>query len=484
MGKKIKLQESFFRYLFLLFVFLFVVHLVYVFFALDINIQLSSIFLDIIFISIFLLAISNLEYAFFMSLILLPVFFMLENITILNQVYNSQSLNSLSFHSVDPRVIGFFMAIFFSWIFIYQKKDISILKIPAIKIILLMVGYFCLSALWSMGQQERYVQIGFYLLLTTLYIVAYISVQNKISFYRLISFLIALSIPAIFMAYFQIFGGLFFEYADMDIHRVSGPFNSPNLLGSFLLVTSALVIILLIVLKRKIYKVYLLIYLFLALPIFFLTFSRSAWIGMIVFLAIFSSQSKRFVLGVLLICTLLFSSMLMFEATRERLNGFSERTMFDSVYARTNIWRMSYKKFQEKPLLGYGTGSFSEVINDAKESAGGTDNPHNDLVFFLIEEGIIGAVLFLSVTLSFYCHLFKTHIKINKNIITPKEKEKYLNTLSLGIISLFIALTIISTVESYYEGNFLHLFIWSLLGAWFALAKRESNQTKNSRELF
>ena len=463
-------------YFSLLCVVFFLAHLIYTFFTTDINLQMASIFIDVIFVGLFSLAILKFDYAFFASLLLLPLFFLLENVSIINQIYHSQSLNDLSLYSIDPRVIGFSIAILFSIIFLSKKSRVKFFKAPLSKIIPLAISFLCLSAFWSVGQQEKFVQFSFYILLATLYFTAYFSIKNKVSFYHLVVFLIVLSFPAIFMAYFQIFGGLFFEYADMDIRRVSGPFNSPNLLGSFLLVTSALATILLLVPKTadyKRYNGYLIFYLIIVLPIFFLTFSRSAWLGAVVFLAIFSLQSKRFIISAILALILLLSAMFMFEATRERVSGFSERTMFDSVYARTNIWRMSHKKFLEKPFLGHGAGSFSEVINDAKESAGGTDNPHNDIIFFSVEGGVVGVIGFLSIIFSFYFYLIRFHIRIKKIGHINQRKRNYLYILSLGITALFIAMTIISMVESYYEGNFLHLFVWSLLGGWFALAGKE-----------
>ncbi len=475
MAEIIKNKKLVLNYFFLFLVFLFLGHLIYTFFNVDITLQWATIFIDIVFAALFSVAIFKFDYAFLGSLLLLPVFFLLENVAIINQVYNSQSLSGLSFYAVDPRVIGFSSAIFFAVIFILTKRPSLLKKIPLLKVIPVAIFFLCLSAFWSVGGQEKYVQVSFYILLAILYFTTYFSVKGISSFYRLIIFFIILSIPAILMAYFQIFGGLFFEYADMDIKRVSGPFNSPNLLGSFLLVSIALATVVLVsrIKKYRKDKWYLISYLFFAMPIFFLTFSRSAWIGIVVFLAIFSLQSKRFVVGALLSFVLLLSMMLMFESTRERVNGFSERTMFDSVYARTNIWRMSYKKFLEKPVLGHGAGSFSEVINDAKESAGGTDNPHNDIVFFLVEGGVVGVISFLSIIVAFYFYLIKFHIGIRKQQQDENIKGKQLPIVSLGVISLFVAMTVVSMVESYYEGNFLHLFLWSLLGGWFALAQKE-----------
>ena len=464
------------NYFFLGFVLFFLAHLVYTFFCVDIILQISSILIDLIFIALFTTAILNLNYAFLVSVLLLPVFFFMENATIINQIYNSESLAIASVYSLDPRIIGFCTVAFFSVLVIAEKKKKIFRQVPMLKIIIPAIIVLSSSVIWSIAGQEKYVQMCFYILLLILYLVSFVSVKDVISFYRLLGFFVMLSVPAVLMAYLQIFGGVFFEYADISIKRVSGPFNSPNLLGSFLLVVFALIMIMLLAFNIKRYLKYrwlLILYLILILPIFFLTFSRSAWIGIVVFSVIFSLHNKRFFAGAVLTFILLLSVMLVFETTRERINGFSERTMFDSVYARTEIWRLSYKKFLEKPFLGYGAGSFSETINDAKESAGGTDNPHNDIVFFAVEGGIIGVISFVSIIVAFYINLFKIQfITLRKKVHRTDGKIKW-NILSLGIIALFVATTVIGTLESYYEGNFLHLFLWSVLGGWFALAKRK-----------
>ena len=140
--------------------------------------------------------------------------------------------------------------------------------------------------------------------------------------------------------------------------------------------------------------------------------------------------------------------------------------MFDSMYARENIWYLSRRKFLEKPFFGYGAGSFPKIINDAKESANGTENPHNDLVFFSVENGLLGVVLYLVLIFSFYYQIIKTHLQITSS--RSPNKASYL-IISWGAIALLVSLTIISTVESYYEGNFIHLFTWSLLAGWLAV---------------
>jgi O-antigen polymerase len=377
---------------------------------------------------------------------------------------------NFSFYAIDPRIIGFLLTSLFALLILWGKKT-QLSSVFLNKVLLLAIGYLSLSAFWSVGN-DKYVQISFYLLLFSLFLLIQTNLKKLKDFYKLVFFLISLSLPAILISYYQIFSGLFYEYADVDIHRVSGPFDSPNLLGSLLLLTSSLSLILFLYFKKikeKKYNLFLLTYLFLSLPIFITTFSRSAWLGLVIFLGIFSLQKRKLFIIIILLFSILLSTMLTLEPTRERLAGFSEHTMFDSMYARKDIWRMSYKKFLAKPFLGYGAGSFATVINDAKESHNGTENPHNDLVFFSLEGGLMGLIAYLIIVLSFYYYTLRYHYQLHK--LSKKQSGIFpsIFIISWGILALLIAFSMISIVESYYEANFLHLFTWSLLAGWLTI---------------
>jgi len=451
-------------------------HLSWAIMTTDPKLQPGILLIDFILIGLFAVSIRNIRYGFLASLLLLPFFFLLENISVISRVYQSQG-DSFSLYTIDPRVIGFSLAYFFTLLMIF-KNEKHFFQAPLSRVLPPVILYFCLSALWAVEGANTWVQISFYLLLSSLFFLAYFSTKSLESFYRLIFFLIGLSVPALLLSYYQLFSGLFYEYSDTDIKRISGPFDSPNLLGSFILFTSALAFILLLITKsNKLllrYRHWLMFYLLTALPVLGMTFSRSAWLGALIFLGLFSLRKKSLFAGVLLGFSLLISLMLMFEPTRTRIDGFAERRMFDSMYARTNIWYLSHRKFMEKPWFGYGAGSFSTVINDAKESANGTDNPHNDFVFFSVEGGLLGVLGYILIIGSFYFYLIKYHRQF-KNY-----DDTTLSLLSWGLISLFITFTVISLVESYYEGNFFHLFTWTTLGGWFGVAENASCQQKNS----
>lgn len=444
-------------------------------FSLDIKEQWPLIFVILTLAGLFFLAAFNLRIAFLISLILLPGFFALDNLAIISRTYDISFEQNSYFSLMDTRLLGFLITLILALIFLIKKRP-HFFSAPLSKVMTLFVSFICLSAFWSIGQQTKFIQLAFFLLLALLYFIAYFSVKNLKSFYSIIGFIIFISVPSLLMAYYQLLGGWLYEYSDLDIKRITGPFEKPNQFGSLLLITSALSITLLIALKERMprfYKNILWLYLIFTAPIFILTFSRSAWIGLVVFFLIFASQKKQLLFTTAIFGILALIGMLSFDVTNERIQGIFQRNMFDSMYAREEVWRLSFEKLKQKPFLGYGAGSFSEVIRDAKESGSGTDNPHNDLVFFSIEIGIIGAIGFIWLTIGFYYYLIKSHLKIKQKTAL---KNGYLQIISLGIIALMVTISTISVVESYYEGNFLYLIFWPLLGSWLATANYKLSQ--------
>lgn len=74
----------------------------------------------------------------------------------------------------------------------------------------------------------------------------------------------------------------------------------------------------------------------------------------------------------------------------------------DFDFRRNQLWKISWAAFKEKPWLGHGTGTSEAVLNDLElvRSAGfGTvldmNHSHNQLLTYLLENGLLGTLLFL-----------------------------------------------------------------------------------------
>lgn len=74
----------------------------------------------------------------------------------------------------------------------------------------------------------------------------------------------------------------------------------------------------------------------------------------------------------------------------------------DIDFRRNQLWRISWAAFKEKPWLGHGTGSSEMILNDLGrvQSAGfdtvlDMNHAHNQLLTYMLENGLLGTLLFL-----------------------------------------------------------------------------------------
>lgn len=80
-----------------------------------------------------------------------------------------------------------------------------------------------------------------------------------------------------------------------------------------------------------------------------------------------------------------------------------------SVGARLNMWKLSLKAIAEKPLLGHGVGNWTPVVKrlygvngDTVFGEGNGSNPHQELLLWSVELGIVGGMLFLALLYALY----------------------------------------------------------------------------------
>lgn len=94
--------------------------------------------------------------------------------------------------------------------------------------------------------------------------------------------------------------------------------------------------------------------------------------------------------------------------TSENFSGrveeaISEITHYTKGQSRTSIgqrfdwWTTGIEMFQEKPIFGYGIGSYAVTHRQATKGSAikQTDNPHNEYIFIAVQLGTTGLTLFL-----------------------------------------------------------------------------------------
>ena len=215
--------------------------------------------------------------------------------------------------------------------------------------------------------------------------------------------------------------------------RAYGTLPHPNILGGFVLIL-LLGPIAFFMRKEKPNNFYLLL-LIPGVSLLALTFSRSAWLALIVFSLVLIWKSKHFDrkrLAILLaIITLSFILTLLpyRQLVQARTISTSSHSEEFSFIGRAWLSQEALKMMSEYPLTGVGIGSF--VIELARRAGKGyvIEPVHNVLLLAGAELGISGFLLVIALSISFIYHLFKAQ---NPNAILAGA-----TLTGLGIIGFF-----------------------------------------------
>lgn len=307
----------------------------------------------------------------------------------------------------------------------------------------------------------------------------YFSNKEGSAFPKIVYYVIVSSVFPILTALWQLISGDFFYEPDSGLGRLIGSFSHPNPFGLFLFFICSLLLIIFFSAKEKIMRKTILIYLFISTVFLILTYSRTAWISILFFLLILSYFIGRKIFNITILSGIIILILLLiYPVTQERIAGIFERTPFDSLYARESILKMSWQKFQENPILGYGTGTFEDIIRDVKESSEGSASAHNDISLVSLELGIIGLVLILFDFIVLFFSLLKTRSLIKK--ITFEIKHSQFNFDSAiffkGLLTLFLVIFFITSLaESIFLKTILLSSFLIILGGWIGKNKKITN---------
>lgn len=219
----------------------------------------------------------------------------------------------------------------------------------------------------------------------------------------------------------------------LRVLRAYGTFPHPNILGGFTLV-ALLGPISLFFAGKKLYHPALILY-GLGVSLLALTFSRSAWLGIIIFLLILILKSRyldRRKLSLLLMITVLSCAITLLPrlqlvlARSVNLTSNSEKFSF---VGRAWLNQQATQIFLEHPLFGTGIGSF--IIELSQRAGYGyiIEPAHNIFLSMGAELGLVGLALIVVLFISMVQKIIKAQ--------TPKAILGSASVAGLGIISLF-----------------------------------------------
>jgi len=355
------------------------------------------------------------------------------------------------------------------------------LKIPLVKSWLVFITIALASQLINQNLKTGLVVLIKLLDFFALYISAFI-LSSQLSLKKWLKALIlSLFIPGLFgVAQFLV--GTKFSATEIT-GRLNGTFNHPNAFAFTLLIALSVIFILLAAkgnLKRKI------IWQALAWGYFVLllfTFTRSAWIGLmvVVFVWLILAKRKLIVSVVISVLILVFVLPVLANSVNQDYgldaNNFSivKRLQPEtdenssSLLWRERTWQETLPAVWQKPWLGYGLGSFTEVRNKLIRFATDANiEAHNDYLRLAVETGLIGVAAYLLL----YFNILEILLKKFKN-------NKNYRKITIGLGSLVLAILVVSFADNVLRNAPVQWMFWILTGVILAnLNKYElSNQS-------
>ena len=224
------------------------------------------------------------------------------------------------------------------------------------------------------------------------------------------------------------------QFADgLRVLRAYGTTPHPNILGGFALFSLLGPISLFLVNKKPNYVA--LILLSLGIIVIGLTFSRSAWLGLIVvfgFLILKSNHFNRKLLFLLIASSLLAFLLTLYplrDLVFTRVSGSPIETEQLSRNGRSWLSQQGFDTLRQNPLTGVGIGAFVISLSNHALEGAPIEPVHNILLLAGTELGIVGMLLMLIFFLSIAWNMIKAR--------SPKSILAGAILAGLGIIGLF-----------------------------------------------
>jgi O-antigen ligase len=202
-------------------------------------------------------------------------------------------------------------------------------------------------------------------------------------------------------------------------------------------------------------------YLFLAIAVLFLTFSRAGWVALVPTAAVFAVRaSRRISLLISLSVVALAVAVIMTPGGRERI------TTDMSGGERPLIYRSALRAYLDNPVLGLGYGDrivlkgYREryMHPEARREHSGT---HNIILQQAVETGTVGLIAFAALHLAALLGILRMY----RRCTIPEVKW-----MLLWGVSTIVAFFTIGQLHTLYRERNLMLF-WLVMGIMFALGK-------------
>jgi len=269
----------------------------------------------------------------------------------------------------------------------------------------IVLGYSTLTAYFVMDSLRVFL---IHSLMLTFYFVLARTINTRYKLYLLVVLLvISASLTSLYGIY-QYYGGAASTEAWVDTtmfqdiqSRVGSTFNNPNILGEYLIMMIPLALSLLWYKKKIIYKGVFVAMLGIMGICMLYTFSRGAWLGLMLAMVGFCIVRDKRLFALFLIALFIMPFVLP-PSVMNRFTSIGNMQDTSSSY-RMSILLGSLRMVQDYWLTGIGMGSeaFKAIYPKYSLAAAYAHHSHNIYIQVILEMGISGAVVFMTTLLVF-----------------------------------------------------------------------------------
>lgn len=300
------------------------------------------------------------------------------------------------------------------------------------------------------------------------------TVRDVRGFHRLVALVLAAAVVPILVGIFQLATGQ--RLVKEGYASVPGPMVHPNSFALLLLVAATLALIAFMQTRDVRLRRILAVGLMLAAACFFFTYARAAWGGFVGVMGILALLQYRRLLGLGLILVVVVA--LAFPTTTSQIAGrFADLSPTSTSYSnnslswRKELWQRMLPYAQERPVLGYGIGSFLPLSNleigmyDYKFQADGQAAtymeiyPHNDYLMILIELGLVGLALWTAVLLACAATAWQAR------------RVPELRPYAIGVAAIVMALIAIAATDNVKDTQSVMVGVFALVGGLYGASR-------------
>ena len=368
---------------------------------------------------------------------------------------------------------GIIALTFISYIFhlITEKRE-DIRHTPTGFLIILFLVLAAISSAASFNVQKSLMTLMIYIIFALPFFMAENCIKTRSEWYVLCGLFV---LSGVLVSAVGLYQNFFMEATDTswidedmfeDIGvRVYSTLGNPNVLGQYLVLAAPVAVGLCWSAKRMSERVIYFAAAALEIAVLMLTWSRAAWVGIVLAAAFFLLAHDRRWAAIGVIAVLLMPFVLP-ESIISRITSIGNMGDSSTAY-RVSIWIASMRMAADYWLsgIGLGSGAFERVYqNYALNGAGFALHSHNFYIELVVEMGIFALILFILIVFSSY-----------RRIAAIKEKDTPEKNVSLAIGGALIGYMFQGVAENLWYNYRMILVFWIVLAILNTAGKEKKN---------